>query len=145
MLYRTLNICCLVSIFVSTSTFAERKLGDPLTVNTDYLTKDNVKDEGKQSYARCEGCHSANYNRTGPLHCNVMGRQAGTLADFKFSMAMKNANIVWNETTLDQFLKSPLDFLPGTTMTISGIGSAQERQLLISYLRGLDKDNVLCQ
>ena len=45
------------------------------------------------------------------------------------------AGLIWNEETLDRFLKNPIKMLPGTRMTYAGISDDKERRDLIGYLR----------
>lgn len=90
---------------------------------------------GKLIYDRCIGCHSLEYNRTGPLHCGLIGRQAGSVPDFQYSEAMQQTGIVWNDDSLDKFLAAPLEFIPGTSMGFIGIKNKRERQHLIAYLK----------
>ena len=90
---------------------------------------------GEAVYSRCLGCHAIEYNRTGPRHCGVMGRRAGSVPGFEYSPAMKKSGIVWNEKTLDRFLADPLKTVPGTTMTYAGVPDTGERADLISYLK----------
>jgi len=100
---------------------------------------------GKQLYAQCSGCHSVSYHRTGPKHCNLLGRRTGTVAGFEFSKAMQNSNIIWTKETLDAFLKAPLVMIPETTMGFSGISSDIQRAELIQYLTSLTESNPLCR
>lgn len=90
---------------------------------------------GKEIYNRCMGCHSLSQNRTGPKHCGLFGRKAGTVKDFDYSDAMKNSDIVWNSTTLDAFIKAPLENIPGTAMGYAGVKDDTERADLIAYLK----------
>jgi cytochrome c len=90
---------------------------------------------GEQLYHRCQGCHSIDANRVGPRHAGLFGRHAGSLDDYNYSDAMRAAGIVWNETTLDQFLTAPRKFIPGTKMPFAGIPDPQERADLIAYLK----------
>lgn len=90
---------------------------------------------GEAIYARCRGCHSIERNRIGPMHRGLFGRAAGTVAGFAYSDAMKRSGIVWDEATLDRFLASPREVVPGTRMTYAGIADAQERADLIAYLK----------
>ena len=89
---------------------------------------------GEQIYHRCQGCHSIDRNRIGPMHKGLFGRKAGTVPDFDYSDAMKSSGIVWTEVTLDQFLQGPRKMVPGTKMTFVGIPKAQDRADLIAYL-----------
>jgi cytochrome c len=90
---------------------------------------------GETIYKRCQGCHSIDQNRTGPMHRGLFGRPAGSVEGYNYSEAMRNSGIVWNETTLDAFLAAPRDYVPGTKMTYAGIKDPQERADLIAYLR----------
>ena len=92
---------------------------------------------GQDIYSRCVACHAPDYNRTGPKHCDVVGRKAGSLPDFKYSAAMRQSNIVWDAPTLDRFLAAPTKFVPRTAMTYAGVPKAQDRADLIAYLATL--------
>ncbi len=91
---------------------------------------------GQEVYARCAGCHAIQENRTGPLHCGLFGRRAGTAPGFAgYSDAMRRSRLVWTERELDVFLKSPLDKVPGTSMGYAGVKNDAERADLIAWLR----------
>ena len=89
---------------------------------------------GEAVYSRCQGCHALEYNRTGPKHCGLLGRRAGSVSGFEYSPAMKQSGIVWNAKTLDRFLANPTKAVPGTTMTYAGVPDAKDRANLIAYL-----------
>lgn len=99
---------------------------------------------GQTLYERCLACHALDYNRTGPKHCGLLGRQAGSLPGFDFTPALKNAGIVWTAKTLDRFLASPLAMVPETAMTYDGIEDAQERADLIAFLALARPGSPLC-
>jgi cytochrome c len=90
---------------------------------------------GEAIYARCLACHALAYDRTGPRHCSLFGRRAGSVQGFAYSDAMKRSKIVWNEKTLDLFLANPIKTIPGTTMGYAGVTDKKERADLIAYLR----------
>lgn len=90
---------------------------------------------GARIYERCMACHALETDRTGPRHCGLIGRRAGSVPDFAYSPAMREAKMVWTETNLDRFLESPLAAVPGTAMGYDGIKDAGERRDLIAYLR----------
>jgi cytochrome c len=90
---------------------------------------------GEAIYARCLACHAPAYDRTGPRHCGLFGRRAGSVPGFAYSAAMKKAGIVWSESTLDRFLANPLQVVPGTAMGYAGVTDRQERADLIAYLK----------
>lgn len=90
---------------------------------------------GEAIYARCLACHALAYDRTGPRHCGLFGRRAGSVKGFAYSDAMKRSRIVWNEKTLDRFLANPLKAVPGTAMGYAGVEDRKERADLIAYLK----------
>ena len=92
-------------------------------------------ERGAEIYTRCEACHALAYDRTGPRHCGVVGRKAGTVPGFDYSPAMRHSKLIWDASTLDRFLADPPKVVPGTTMTYAGVKDAGERADLIAYLR----------
>jgi cytochrome c len=90
---------------------------------------------GEAVYGRCMACHALAYDRTGPHHCGLFGRRAGSVAGFPYSEAMKRSEIVWSARTLDRFLANPVKTVPGTTMGYAGVTDKRERAALIAYLR----------
>lgn len=90
---------------------------------------------GEQVYARCAGCHALAHDSVGPRHCGLLGRRAGRLPGYDFSVAMQRSGIVWDERALDRFLAAPMRVVPETTMTYAGVPDAQDRRDLIAYLR----------
>ncbi|RZI40877.1 cytochrome c family protein [Herbaspirillum sp. HC18] len=90
---------------------------------------------GEAVYARCAACHSLAQDRTGPHHCGLFGRRAGSVKGFDYSEAMKRSGIVWNEKTLDRFIANPAKTIPGTSMGYAGIPDKKERADLIAFLR----------
>jgi cytochrome c len=99
---------------------------------------------GEAIYERCAACHSLEHNRTGPKHCGLFGRRAGSLPDFEYSPAIRASGIVWNERTLDRFLAAPTKVVPGTTMGYAGIDDARERADLIAWLREATRSRLQC-
>ena len=89
---------------------------------------------GEAIYGRCLACHALAYDRTGPRHCGLIGRRAGSVKGFAYSDAMKRSKIVWNEKSLDRFIANPLKAVPGTSMGYAGVTDGKERADLIAYL-----------
>jgi cytochrome c len=51
---------------------------------------------GQAVYARCAACHSFNYDRTGPRHCGLFGRRAGSLKGFEeYSKVRRRSIASW--------------------------------------------------
>lgn len=88
--------------------------------------------------ARCGSCHAVGPTARagfGPQLNGVIGRRAGSTADFDYSPAMRNAGITWNEPLLRRFIASPSDVVPGNRMRFWGIGDQQKLDDLLAYLR----------
>lgn len=90
---------------------------------------------GEAIYRKCQGCHSIDRNRVGPMHKGLFGRPAGTVPGFDYSEAMKTSGIVWDAATLDAFLSDPRGLVPGTKMTYAGVKNPRDRADLIAYLK----------
>lgn len=102
-------------------------------------------ERGAGLYDRCIACHSPARNRTGPKHCGLMDRTAGSLANYRYSDAMRDSGIVWTAETLDAFLEAPRDFMPGTKMTYAGVPDPTDRADLIAYLATLNAESEDCR
>ncbi len=99
---------------------------------------------GEQIYARCLGCHSLEYDRTGPRHCGIVGRRAGTVPGFAYSDALVASGITWSARSLEWFLADPLAAVPGTKMTFAGVPDAAERRDLVAWLVTASADPTRC-
>lgn len=93
---------------------------------------------GKSVFKACAACHATdNANRVGPGLGGIVGRKAGTSPGFRYSNAMKNSDIVWDDKLLNAFLESPKKAVPGTKMPYAGLKDATDRVDLIGYLATL--------
>ncbi len=94
--------------------------------------------QGEHAFAKCAVCHAKDSsNKFGPGLLGVIGRHAGSVPGFRYSQAMKNSNIVWDEKSLDEFILAPQKALPGNAMPFAGIPDQKERDDLIAYLEKL--------
>ncbi|MGP1629312.1 MAG: c-type cytochrome [Giesbergeria sp.] len=101
---------------------------------------------GEEVYARCVGCHAIEGNRTGPQHCGLFGRRAGTAPGYdSYSKAMHQTKWVWDEHSLDVFLKDPMKAVPGTAMGYAGVKDDTERADLIAWLKEASRPGVACK
>jgi cytochrome c len=94
-------------------------------------------DDGKKVFNKCKACHTAEdqKNKVGPYLGGVVGRKAGSVEGFKYSDAMKDSALTWDEETLDKFLTKPKDLVPGTKMSFAGLRKEEDRKALIEYLK----------
>jgi cytochrome c len=105
------------------------------------LAQDEVNPEEAQLAFNnhCRTCHTTDEgdHRLGPSLHAVIGRKAGSLPDASYSSAMADADVVWDEATLDRFIENPNAVVPGNNMKpYSGITSPEERAKIIAYLKG---------
>jgi cytochrome c len=96
--------------------------------------------KGATVFARCGICHSSakgEGNKIGPNLFGVVGRKAGSVADFSYSAAMKSAGFVWTDAKLDAYIKSPATVVPGNKMAFAGVPADGQRADLVAYLNTL--------
>jgi cytochrome c len=95
------------------------------------------KHPGKELFqARCGGCHSLDADKVGPRLRGVLGSPSGTIRSFKYSDALKNSHITWDEVALDKWLADPESLIPDNDMSFR-LENSQERAAIIEYLRRL--------
>ena len=84
----------------------------------------------------CSICHSVQQgkNLVGPSLFGIVGRKTGSVPGFHYSPANQNANITWDQASLDKYLQSPRTVIPGTIMTYAGVKDDAKRADLIAYL-----------
>ena len=88
--------------------------------------------------ASCATCHSLepNRNMTGPSLAELWNRRAGTLQSFeRYSDELKSSRIIWDDKSLDEWVKNPQQLIPGNHMTFPGIKDARARADLIAFLK----------
>ncbi len=94
--------------------------------------------KGEAVFAKCTSCHTINAggpNGIGPNLHGVVGEGIGTGAGgFAFSDALKSKGGNWTFEALNDWLKSPKAYAPGTKMTFAGLGKAEDRANLIAWL-----------
>jgi cytochrome c len=90
--------------------------------------------------AHCAVCHATalGENKVGPSLAGIVGSKSGTVPGFDFSPAMKDANVTWDDASLDKYLGNPTGFIHGTKMFIN-LPSEADRQNVIAYLNALKK------
>ena len=93
---------------------------------------------GEKVFKKCKACHYADRekHKTGPHLVNIMGRSAGGLEDYKkYSKAMKASGIVWDDTTLADYLRAPKKYVKGTKMAFAGLKKDADIENVIAYLK----------
>jgi cytochrome c len=91
---------------------------------------------GQQLFEQCAACHEVTAtNGLGPGLLGIVGRASASVAGFRYSPALKRANLVWDAKNLDAYLSDPQKLVPGNLMPFSGIDDPQMRADLIAYLQ----------
>jgi cytochrome c2 len=92
-----------------------------------------------EAFKQCSICHKTSPGETsiGPTLAGVFGARAGHIAGFKYSPAMADSSLTWNQATLDTYLTDPKALVPGTTMAFGGVKDAAKRADIIAYLKTL--------
>jgi cytochrome c len=93
--------------------------------------------KGEKVFNKCKTCHdaTAEKNKVGPYLHGVFGRHAGSVEGFKYSDAMKSADVVWTEETIEAYVKDPKGYIPGNKMVFAGLKKDDEIEDLIAYLK----------
>jgi cytochrome c len=95
--------------------------------------------KGKDLFGRkCGACHFVDRKRgnmVGPNLNGVFDHGTAELANYDYSPALKNfSEPAWTPDLIDQWLQSPDNFVPGTSMRLNGITDPVERRDLIAHL-----------
>jgi len=108
-----------------------------VTLSSGAALADGDAAKGKRIFNKCKTCHSLDQkkNKIGPHLVGIIGRKAGSVENFKYSSAMKKANIVWDEKTLNAYLEKPKKFMPGNKMTFAGLNKESQRKDVIAYIK----------
>lgn len=92
---------------------------------------------GKKVFNKCKACHSLKpgKNSAGPSLHGVLGGEAATAAEFKYSQALKDSGIVWDDAQLAAFLADPKGTVPKTRMSFRGLKKSDDIENVIAYIR----------
>ncbi len=100
---------------------------------------------GEKVFKKCAACHSivkGGKNNIGPALYNVVGRQVGSVSDYKYSKALSGYNKEWTIEELNGYLLKPAKWIKGTKMAFAGLRKEKDRASVIKYLNQ-NSDNPL--
>ena len=115
-------------------------LANPVVADEPKIFHDIIVKAGEDLFnAECRRCHSveADRNSYGPLLDGVVGRKAGSVADYPYSDALKNASFVWTEPALKAWIEDNQGFVPGTKMRHVGITDPVVQDFILAYLQAI--------
>ena len=93
--------------------------------------------DGEKVFKKCAACHSISKggaNKIGPALWGVLGRKAGSVADYKYSKALTAYGKSWSFEEMNGFLTKPKEWVKGTKMAFAGLKNAKERAAVILYM-----------
>ena len=100
---------------------------------------------GEKVFKKCAACHSivkGGKNNIGPALYNVVGRQVGSISDYKYSKALSGYGKEWTFEELNGYLIKPAKWIKGTKMAFAGLRKEKDRASVIKYLNQ-SSDNPL--
>jgi cytochrome c oxidase assembly protein subunit 11 len=118
-------------------TFFESRAPEPAAPNlARFAAAAGDPADGAKLFAeQCSACHALDHAKIGPALAGIVGRQAGSVAGYPYSAALKNAGFAWNAPKLEQWLAGPQAMLPGAAMPMA-VPQAQARRDIVAYLMG---------
>ena len=101
-------------------------------------------ENGRKLFRACAFCHTLTPDggkRAGPTLWRLFGREAGSVAGYHYSEALKGSGIVWTEETVARLFElGPETFTPGSKMPLQRLPDPQQRADLIAYLKEAQKE-----
>ncbi|MGE0310721.1 MAG: cytochrome c family protein [Lautropia sp.] len=94
----------------------------------------------------CATCHAIGCNRVGPRLGGVVGRAAGSVADFDgYTVEMRYSGITWTPAQLDELVRAPQALVHRSWMeAIDPVTDAGQREALVDFIRRGDTSADRC-
>jgi cytochrome c len=92
-------------------------------------------EHGKVVFQQCAACHTDKPGAIGPALRGVFGRKSATVDGFRYSEAMKRANLTWDDANLHDYISNPQAKIKGNRMPFGGVTSAGDIDDLVAYLK----------
>ena len=120
---------------ISTSSTSETKVKEKVDIGQLLALGDLA--HGEKVFKKCSACHmiaSGGKNMIGPNLWRVIGRSAGSVADYKYSKAMAAYAKQWRFEEMNTYLIKPQAYIKGTKMAFAGLRKEKDRASVILYL-----------
>lgn len=103
-----------------------------------------IEERGRAAFSACAICHSTKdpsgpgyAPMVGPSLFKVYGAKSSHVDGYDYSQAMREANLTWDEATLDRYIANPQEVVPQTRMAFVGERDPEKRAAIIAYLKTL--------
>ena len=103
---------------------------------------DVSRGEGAVKSSGCVACHSFTEGGragVGPNLYGIMGAPHAGKEGYAYSAALKGKEGPWSFDQMNEWLRKPSTYAPGTKMTYAGVADPAKRADIIDYLRSLAK------
>jgi cytochrome c len=96
---------------------------------------------GQRVFNTCRACHTIDAggrNGVGPNLHGIVGRAAGSVANFRYSANMRTlaeGGLTWTEENLRRYITNPKDVVPQGSMAYPGLRNEQQMNDLIAFLK----------
>ncbi len=94
-------------------------------------------EHGRSLFEACIACHNERPDALGPSLKGVLGRKSAALEDFRYSNAMRRANLVWDEDNLRAYIQDPQGKVKGNRMPYGGLTNPGDIDDVVAYLKTL--------
>ncbi len=108
----------------------------PAATATDTAALTGDVEAGAKVFRKCGACHVADEekNRVGPHLVGIIGRQAATIEDYKYSNAFQKLDYEWTPERLTEYLRDPKGYVKGTKMSFGGLKDDEDIANVLAYL-----------
>jgi cytochrome c len=92
---------------------------------------------GEKAYSKCQSCHTIDAggaNGIGPNLAGVMGGPVASKPGFAYSAELKALGGTWDWDKMNDWLKNPKGYVPGTKMSFAGLSKIEDRAAIAAYL-----------
>lgn len=94
-------------------------------------------EHGKALFQACIACHTEKPDAIGPSLKGVFGRKSAALEDYRYSNAMKRADLTWDEANLREYIANPQAKVKGNRMPYGGLNNPNDVDDVVAYLKTL--------
>jgi cytochrome c len=93
---------------------------------------------GEKVFKKCKACHTieaGGKNKIGPNLAGIFGRGAALIEGYKYSKAMRESGITWDDASMAEWLTSPRAMVKGNKMAFPGLRKEEDVANVIAYMK----------